>query len=206
MAEKASDALLVGGQGGQIQPVGRLAVEHGHGRVALDAKGPEFAPGLSLSASVHREKDRVVRRIGVHARRPVQVVARVAHLARLRIAEALGRRRRLDSRGGARAAAQRLAEPGRHARDENDLDPAAPHLAFLLRRSASPRTASPAPKAAAPSPLLPTTSHEHDEDDELAGPLDASLASVASPTEPGPPSPDDDPASVSHVYSKQNIS
>ena len=67
VAEKAGHALVAGGQRGEVQAVRGQAVADGHGAWHLHAERPERALGLALPARVHRDEDRVVGRLRVHA-------------------------------------------------------------------------------------------------------------------------------------------
>ena len=98
VAEEAGHAVKALWHGVEVQTVGRLPFVHGHRRVALHAEVAERAVRLPLPALVHRAEDGVVGGVGVHARRPVRVVVRVALFARGGIEQ---RRARVVRRSGA---------------------------------------------------------------------------------------------------------
>ena len=83
VAEVTGDPFEFGGELGQVEAVDGGSRADGHGSVTIDAEGTDRSFGLS--AAVHRDKDGVVRRVGVHAPRPFLVVPRVASRAGERV-------------------------------------------------------------------------------------------------------------------------
>ncbi len=72
-------------KGRKIPPVDGAAGLNGHWSVAVDAKLADLS--LILSPGVHRNEERVIGRVGVHAGRPIRVMSRVARLTCLGIHE-----------------------------------------------------------------------------------------------------------------------
>jgi hypothetical protein len=86
MAEVAAYAAVLVGKVGEVEAVVREILDYGHRGVAPDAKIPEFAASLALTALVHGDEHGVLGGIGMHAARPLAIVIGVATLASLRIA------------------------------------------------------------------------------------------------------------------------